>query len=642
MNQDNKFFTLIMLFTLFNTVLLAQNDISLQSPDGSLEFILKADKELTYQINYQNKLVVLKSPLGIVVQNQPDWNKNLNIKEIGRITVDTTWSPIYGEREIIPDNYQQAVAAISSSSDPVRKLHLIIRAYNEGIAFKYYFPEQLQTQSLNIEEEITTFTFPENSKAWYTPRPQGEYELKWLDKWEKPAEMPLTLELSNGVFVSITEAQMVNYSVSQLTTVPNKSNTLKISMSDQIIETSPLSSPWRVIMVAEKPGALLENNYIVYNLNPPSEIQYPWWIKPGKVIREVTLSTEGAKACVDFAVDHNLQFIHFDAGWYGHEYHIGADATTVTVDPRRNPEGDLDLHEAIRYAKNHDIKVFTYVNHRALEKQLDEILPLYKSWGIDGIKFGFVHTGSHRWTVWLHEAIKKAAKHHLMVNVHDQYRPTGFSRTYPNLMTMEGIRGNEEMPDATHNTVLPFTRFVAGKADYTICYYFREEFGKEKRHIKTTPAHQLALAAIYYSPLQWLFWYDKPNDYQGEPEVEFFAKCPTVWDETRVIDGNIGNYAIVARRSGNDWFIGAITNIESRQLILDLDFLDTKKKYLASFYTDGGEEIDTRTQVKIERFLVDEESSISLNLKASGGAAIHITEATVENIKQFQKITIKP
>ena len=200
----------------------------------------------------------------------------------------------------------------------------------------------------------------------------------------------------------------------------------------------------------------------------------------------------------------------------------------MTLDPRRNPDiNALNLKEVVAYAKERGIGVILYVNQRALQQQLDEILPLYKSWGIAGIKFGFVQVGSQVWTKWMHEAIKKCADYGLMVDVHDEYRPTGFSRTYPNLMTQEGIRGNEEFPDATHNATLPFTRFIAGAADYTICYY-RQDFGRlnadkdsygvpRSKSIQTTPAHQLALA-----------------------ELKFFDDVYTTWDDTKVLQGEVG------------------------------------------------------------------------------------------------------
>lgn len=334
---------------------------------------------------------------------------------------------------------------------------------------------------------------------------------------------------------------------------------------------------------------------------------------------------------------HGLQYIHFDAGWYGHEYEVSSDATKVNVDPRRNSKGDLDLQEAIRYAKSKDIGVFLYVNHRALERQLDSILPLYKNWGVAGIKFGFVHTGSHRWTTWLHEAVRKCAAYQLMVNIHDDYRPTGFSRTYPNLMTQEGIRGNEEFPDATHNTVLPFTRFVAGAADYTFCYYSRKEFGHDKRFIKTTPCHQLALPVIYYSPLQWLFWYDRPSSYKGEPEIAFWEKMPTVWDDTRVIGGEIGQYITIARRKGEEWYIGTITNNDGRTLSVPLQFLEKGRKYTAQIYEDGDETVKTRTHVKESHYIVDNTSILQSTLLPGGGQAIRIMPAIHEEIRSLPK-----
>ena len=190
-----------------------------------------------------------------------------------------------------------------------------------------------------------------------------------------------------------------------------------------------------------------------------------------------------------------------------------------------------------------------YVNQRALVQQLDSLLPLYKKWGLKGIKFGFVQIGNQHWSTWLHDAVRKCAEYEMMVDIHDEYRPTGFSRTYPNLMTQEGIRGNEEMPDATHNTILPYTRFLAGAGDYTLCYF--------NSRVKNTKAHQLAMAAVYYSPLQFMFWYDNPAMYKGEEELEFWKAIPTVWDESRALDGEIGEYIVQARRSGKEWFVGA-------------------------------------------------------------------------------------
>ena len=214
----------------------------------------------------------------------------------------------------------------------------------------------------------------------------------------------------------------------------------------------------------------------------------------------------------------------------------------------------------------------------------------------------------------------------MMVDIHDEYRPTGFSRTYPNLMTQEGIRGNEEMPDATHNVTLPFTRFLAGAADYTICYY--------NNRIKTTHAHQLAMAAVYYSPLQFLYWYDKPDAYQGEPEIAFFDKVKTVWDDTQAIDGAIGEFVTVARRSGDEWFLGTMTNNDARSLSTPLEFLTSNQKYVANIYTDD-ETVNTRTKVRLTQLIVDKQSVLKFKLKASGGCAVHLVPATKDDLRNY-------
>ncbi|MBX2840206.1 MAG: glycoside hydrolase family 97 protein [Flammeovirgaceae bacterium] len=633
-----KYFLSFILFFLFVNTLFAQNNsLSLSSPDNKLEFnfeIKNSDRlqqAMFYSIQYNEKDVVKLSQLGIIHKgrngwNTPHWSENIELIDSDKSSKDTSWKPVYGERSTVRDYYNEMAIRVRMKGKTNRELLIYVRAYNEGIAFKYHYPEGKSAQIIDIESELTSFSFETGTEAYFSAKAQGEYELLPLSDWENESERPLTLVLPNGLFACVAEAEMVNYSRMRLELAEGKPNTLKVNLFGGVTEAPPFSTPWRVVMVAEKPGDLIENNDIILNLNPPSKIENSAWIKPGKVIREVTLSDAGAKACVDFAVERNLQYIHFDAGWYGHEYYVAEDATTITVDSLRNPKRDLDLHKAIKYAKSKGIGVLVYVNHRALERQLDEILPLYKNWGIDGIKYGFVQAGSHRWTTWLHEAVRKAADHQLMIDIHDVYRPTGFSRTYPNLMTQEGIRGNEEMPDATHNTILPFTRYIAGAGDYTVCYYYREEFGHPKRHIMTTPAHQLALSVVCYSPLQWIYWYDKPADYQGEPEIEFFDHVPTVWDDTKVISGEIGQYIAMARKSGKDWFVGVITNNDGRSLEISLDFLEEGKKYKAFLYEDGGEKIKIRTHVKIEEKKVKQGDKIKMELRPSGGMAISIVE----------------
>ncbi|PJJ08411.1 alpha-glucosidase [Flavobacterium sp. 1] len=614
----------------------------LSSPDKNYEFVIQQKQDvsgansLTYRLNFKGKTVVLESELGVLIENKtfeyalavPNdtckvWGANLKFKDVQINSVDQTWKPVYGENKLIRDNYNEMTLSFSKgqelkqiATDGYDKskgyyMNVVVRAYNEGIAIRYHFPEPTNGLFLHIVGEQTQFTMPEGTLAYYEPWAQGPFSLLPLKDWEGQSERPLTMKLNNGLTVALAEAQMTDYARMKFSLNKTKSNTLQATIYSSVDVIPAYSTPWRVIMAAEKATDLIANNSIILNLNAESKLKDVSWIKPGKVIRVAKLTQADAKKCVDFAAERGLQYIHLDASWYGSEMKMSSDATTVSETK------DLNIPELAAYAASKGIGLWVYVNQRALIQQLDTILPLYKKWGIKGIKFGFVQVGNQRWTIWLHEAVKKCAEYGIMVDIHDEYRPTGFSRTYPNLMTQEGIRGNEEMPDANHNTILPFTRFLAGPADYTIAYY--------SKAIKNTHAHQLALSVVYYSPIQFMYWYDLPSAYQGEPEIEFFDKVPTVWDDTKVLNGEIGKYITTARKSGKDWFVGSITNTEARTLELNFDFLDANKKYKARIYSDD-EKVKTKTQVALKDVGIKKGSKIKLDLKASGGAAIWITE----------------
>jgi len=628
------------------TTSLQGQPLLVKSPDGRLEFTFSVENTATengclfYTLSYKGKIVVLKSRLGIITVDLPSWTSGFTLTGHTSRSVDEIWKPVYGERRTVKDHYNECTVDLAREGDRESTFQLIVRVYNEGAAFCYNYPENLSTSVIHIKDERSEFAFEEGAIAYVTPFAQELYHARPLRDWsyganlplpfwapptpEYESERPLTLLLPNGLYASLGEARLVDYSRMKFILSQDNQNTVRARLFGPVTESSPFQTPWRVIMVAERAKDLIENNDIYLNLNPPCAIPDTRWIKPGKVIREVTLSTAGAEECLDFCSKHNIQYIEFDAGWYGYEYSKASDASRVDVDPRRNPKKDLDLKKIIASARKKNIGVVLYVNHRALEQQIDEILPLYREWGVAGLKYGFVHVGSHRWTTWLHEAVRKAARYHLMVDVHDEYRPTGFSRTYPNLLTQEGIYGNECMPDANHNTTVPFTRFLAGAADYTICYYHQSGI-KNVKGIKTTSAHQMALSVIYYSPWQFVFWYDKPSDYQGEPEVEFFEHLPTVWDTTAVVLGEIGKLVATARKSGETWFLGAITNNDGRKLSIPLGFLERGKTYKASLYTDGGEAVKTRTHVAIERRVVRSTSVITADLMPSGGLAMEIS-----------------
>ena len=606
-----------------------KNNTLIQSPDGKLEVSFGVNDSATifYSVEYHDSVVVSPSPMGFVFRETPAFGKNLEIVSFSETTINQTWTPVYGERGKVKDHYNQASVHVKETTPPGREFEITFRVYNEGVAFNYTFLPYNGVNSLTVEKELTEFTFHEDYNCWVSDRAQSEYRKIRISEISQPAERPLVVEAGSN-YLALGEAKLIDFARMKLQQ-GEKPNSLTAALEGEATVALPYTTPWRTIMVGRSPGELLENNSFFENLNDPCAIEDVSWIKPGKVIREVTLTTQGGIACVNFAAENGLQYVEFDAGWYGLEYDETSDATTITVDPKRSP-GPLDLHEVIKYAESKGIGIILYINRRALEKQIDTILPLYKSWGIKGVKYGFVQVGSQEWTAWLHEAVKKAAANQLMVDIHDEYRPTGFSRTYPNLMTQEGIRGDEESPSNEHTLITLFTRMLAGAGDNTNCYYAPRVTEKMGGHVS-----QLAKAVMLYSPWQFLYWYDRPKNssdvlggvpgakgfIENHSELEFFKRMPTVWDDTKVLEGQIGEYATIARKSGDEWFLGSLTGQQSHSLILDLSFLDAGAGYEATVYSFDPESASS-TQVKIEKQQVKNDSVLSFDIAANSGLAI--------------------
>ena len=609
---------------------------ALQSPDGKYNFVFEQkDGRLTYRLDYAAKQVVeegelgvnidnhlVESAMGIPVDNSKVWTTGMEVIKVERTAKDDTWNPIYGENSSIRDHYNEMVIHLmkggnhdnSGNGYDKRQQYLfdiIVRAYDEGVAIRYHFPEATNGLFMHITDDLTSFRLAPGAEAYHFAWAQSHSNkvklLKSEKAWKDEAERPLVLHLANGLYAAIGEAALSDFVRGKLKLKAD--NELQMSMFQSADIITAYDMPWRFIMVGEKAIDLINNKQMVLNLNAPCQIaDAKEWIRPGKAFRVCRLDKKTLYEGVDFCVDRGLQYIELDAGWYGPEMKMSSSALKV-ADNR-----DFDMAELCAYAKSKGIGVWVYVNQRALYQELDKILPLYQKWGISGIKFGFVQIGSQEWTTWLHNAVKKCADYHIMVDIHDEYRPTGWSRTYPNLMTQEGIGGNEEMPAADHNVVLPFTRFLCGPADYTPCYF--------NGRVKNTKAHQLAMPVVYYSPITFLYWYDLPNAYKGEKELDFWKHCPTVWDESKALEGEIGEYIVQARRSGNDWFVGAMNGLQARDITLNTaGFLQKGKKYRVEIYNDDPS-LQTRTKVSSTVLNVKAGKQLKLHLQASGGAAL--------------------
>ena len=611
---------------------------TLQSPNGKYQFTFsQKEGKLLYSLDYAGKSVVeagelgvnidnhlVESAMGIPVDNSNVWIHGMEVTSVDRRSEDNTWKPVYGEYAQIRDRYNEMTIHLlkggkhegSGTAYDKRQqylLDIIVRAYDEGVAVRYHFPEATNGLFMHITDDLTSFRFAPGAEAYHYAWAQAHANkvklLKSETVWKDEAERPLTLHLANGLYAAIGEAALSDFVRGKLKLKAD--NELQMAMFDSADIITAYDMPWRFIMVGEKAIDLINNKQMVLNLNAPCQIQDASWIKPGKAFRVCRLDMKTCMEGVDFCVDRGLQYIELDAGWYGPEMKMSSSALKV-LETR-----DIDMPKLCQYAKSKGIGVWVYVNQRALYQELDQLLPLYEKWGISGIKFGFVQIGSQEWTTWLHNAVKKCADHHIMVDIHDEYRPTGWSRTYPNLMTQEGIGGNEEMPDAEHNTILPFTRFLCGPADYTPCYF--------NGRVKNTKAHQLAMPVVYYSPVTFLFWYDLPNVYKGEKELDFWKYCPTVWDESKALQGEIGEYIVQARRSGNDWFVGAMNGLQARDITLNTaDFLQKGKKYQVEIYNDNPA-LNTHTKVSTVVQTIKAGKILKLHLQPSGGAALRFS-----------------
>lgn len=620
--------------------------LKVNSPNekNTLFFKLSTKGIPMYRLDVEGKTFLNESSLGLEFEDMLPFYTNFTLISETVTPHYEEWYPVYGERSHIIDSYNLLTINLEETTEKKRRLVIEFRVYNEGIAFKYKIPKQPGIESFVIKAERTQFYFPNNCYAYEEHGAEGEYHKVLINKIKRNCERPLTVEYPHGGYASITEAGLENYSRMLLSADLNNPQILVSDLSglihefigygnmdenlagewanEKVSESTPFETPWRVMVVGQKPGDLLENNDIILNLNATCEIEDTSWITPGKLLRDMTISMEGAIDCVDYAAKRNFKYVMLDWGWYGDpfddETYAGNPVNKVwffnRTDCSKNHE--MDVPKLVRYAESQGIGIVLYIDRRIVENQFDEVLPIYKEWGIKGIKFGFVNTGPQKWTKWLIDAVRKCAEYEIAVNIHDAYRPTGFSRTYPNLLTQEGIRGNEHMPSARHNTTLPFTRFIAGAGDYTICYFTDRK--------QTTCAHQLAMAVVAYSPMQSIFWYDVPSDDQGEHELEFFNHLPTVWDDTRVLDGKIGEFAVIARRKGEEWFIGAITNEQEREIQIKLNFLEIGMSYVAQIYSDDICHNSSRTKVQLSVQEVQANQQLNMLMVPTGGQAVRI------------------
>jgi len=637
----------------------AAEPLVVTSPDGtvSITFELKANPQpylpgvrAYYRISFKGAPILVDSPLGIDFKDGRPLDEDFEIMGTDRQSHDESWENRFGARRRVRDHYNQLSVSLRERRAPGRRVDVVFRAYDEGAAFRYVLPKQEALEKFTISSENTGFYFPREAFAHalnlgsYTSSYENDYHRVTLDEI-KPTSivaLPLLVEIPNGPWVALLEADLTDYAGMYVGGVMGASHALMSKLSplpkradEAVVGTTPKATPWRIIMVGSRPGTLIANSYLVLNLSAPCALADTSWIKPGRAAwdwwsgsfaRNVNfkpgMNTETMMHYVDFAARHKFEYMLVDAGWYP------AQDYTHPIDIlHHTPE--TDVPRIIEYAKAKGVDVLLWVFWGALDKQLDETLALYKSWGAAGIKVDFMDRDDQEMVNFYERLVRKAAECKMTVDFHGAYKPTGLRRTYPNLLTREGVMGLEyskwsDRITPQHDVTLPFTRMLAGPLDYTPGGFRNATRGQFKaRNLEPmtqgTRAHELAKYVVFESPLVMVS--DHPEAYEGQPGFEFIEKVPTVWDDTKVLNGEPAQYVTVARQKGDAWFVGSMTNWDPRDLEVPLSFLGSGE-YDAQMFSDGADADKVATSLSVTTKRVKASDKLKIHLAPGGGVAV--------------------
>ena len=575
---------------------LSAQTFTVSSPDKNLVFNIKTEQSIEYSVTFRNNAVIETSKLGFEFLDEKPLSGNFYVLDESVKSFNETWIPVVKSKhaEVI-NNYNELTLLMKEKSDPCRLMEMYVRAYNDGIAFRFMLPRGAKIGNRQIVKELTTFSIPGNPKAWvveygaYSTSNEAEFfehPLSYVND-KTIAGMPFLMDYGNNCWVAITEAKIENYpafyigtngTAGQLTTklvpIPGEPESgVKARFSDEV------STPWRVIMVGNSPGTLIESE-IIQNLNDPCAISDPSWIKPGMSAwdhwwsGEVKMEMPVIKQYIDMAAEMGWPYMLVDWQWYGKFNVPEADITKWAP--------QIDMPEIINYAASKNVKIIVWlyssdVNRNSAYKSA---FPLYRKWGVAGIKIDFMDRDDQQMVNWYHDIIRCAAENQLMVDFHGAYKPDGIIRTWPNMITREGLMGNEyykfsDKMSPEHNVKLAFTRMLAGQMDYTPGAFLNVTRDKWKQQVPAlvwnTRAAELSKFVIYESPLTVVC--DHPDNILNQAGADFLKIVPTVWDDIRFLGGYPGDWVAIAKRSGDKWFIGVMNNSKAKTVELNLGFL---------------------------------------------------------------------
>jgi alpha-glucosidase len=635
------------------------------SPNTKIKFVLKIiNQAVQYEVFFENNSIITPSKLSLDFLENGQFGEDVVIKKSKIQEKKENYTLVVGKVKQVQSVYNEALIEFQETKKSKRKINIIIRAYDDALAFRYEFPKQGNESSWTLTNENSTFNLSQNPLVYtllhdnYLSSHEGLYskiQLNDIPK-DKLMDMPSLFEFQGTnhkkVYLSITEAALLNYPgmylaksnegflVSKLSPLPNQTQ-------KKAILKLPHKSPWRVMMLGNEMATLMESN-ILTNLNEDPKNKDWSWLKPGKtdftwwngdvlnnVDFPVGLNFETHKYYIDFCAANGIDFhsvVSFgNFAWYQGEQE-GFDPASPNADVTKPLEA-LQMDKLAAYSREKGVGLRVWVNWKSLERKIDEAFPLFKKWNIKGLMVDFMDRDDQEMVNFVEEVLQKAAKYHLHIQFHGAYKPTGLARTYPNELTKEGVLNLENLKwasdcDPEHNLMVPFTRMLAGPMDYH-SGGFRSLPRKKYTVNFTAPnvlgtrCHHLAMAVVYESYLQMLC--DYPAAYENQLGFEFLQQVPTIWDEMKVLNAQIGDFLTIARRKDSEWYIGTMNDWSPRSLEIKLDFLPAGK-FVAMIYEDNVETEKDSNQLTKRSQVFTNQDVIKVNLASGGGQAIWLKE----------------
>lgn len=621
-------------------------EMTLRSPSGNMKLTVNNGKKLSYHLKMDGKLLFKDSPLGFSFKNEPDMGSGLLLLSKQTKAVDNRWMPVLpSKHRVVHDRYRALALELVEKEGLRRRMDLEFRAYDDGLAFRYRLFRSEQSGDRLMTNELTGFHLAGDAKAWiadykgYVSPQESDFRPRQLSSVPDTvrAGLPFLIAVDNSHYAAITEAQIDNYPGFYMgikrdgdggISLSTKLSPLPMENEDGVKArfSDKLYTPWRVVLLGRTPGSLIESD-LVQNLNPPCVLKDISWIKPGISAwdnwwsGDVKMEMPVIKKYIDFAAAQGWPYMIVDWQWYGAFNKPEADITKAAP--------QLNMPALLAYAREKKVKLWLWLYSSDVNRNnnFEKAFALYEKWGIAGVKIDFMNRDDQEMVNWYHDIIRRAASHHLMVDFHGAYKPDGIIRTWPNMITREGVMGNEYnkfsdrlVPE--HNVTLPFTRMLAGQMDYTPGGFINVTPSAFKQTLPTevmnTRCAELAKFVIYESPLT--VDCESPDHVLGQPGADFLKQVPTVWDDVHVLSGYPGEHIALVRRNGKRFFIGAMTNSERRVIKLPLNFLPPGR-YVMTSWNDADDADRVPAHLKKMSVIVTASSIHTITMAVGGGFA---------------------